>query len=111
MADQTPGASSGTTLAPWALNFISDAWSYAIDAFQRSVLLLDVLHQRSVEREKQVAKLAPHVLKFGCELIVDGRTLPRPVNYVLVRIRPPAGVEINESKRPFVIVDPELLGG
>ena len=75
------------------------------------MLLIDVLHQRSVERDKQVAKLAPHVLKFGCEVIMDGRTLPRPVNYVLVRITPPAGVEINESKRPFVVVDPRAGHG
>src|SRR5690349_5134658 len=109
MTDQIRGASTGPTLAP--LNFFSDAWSYAIDTFQRSVLLVDVLHQRSVEREKQVAKLAPHVLKFGCEVIMDGRTLPRPVNYVLVRITPPAGIEINENKRPFVVVDPRAGHG
>ena len=111
MADQTRGANPATIPAPWSLNFVGDAWSYAIDTFQRSVLLLDVFHQRSIEREKQVAKLAPHVLKFGCEVIVDGRTLPRPVNYVLVRVTPPAGVEVNENKRPFVVVDPRAGHG
>ena len=111
MADQTRGANSAAIPAPLSLNFVGDPWSYAIDAFQREVLLLDVLHQRSVEREKQLAKLAPHVLKFGCEVIVDGRTLPRPVNYVLVRITPPAGVEVNENKRPFVVVDPRAGHG
>ena len=47
MADQTHGAGSGTTLAPTAPDLFRDPWSYAIDAFQRGVLLLDVLHQRS----------------------------------------------------------------
>ena len=54
---------------------------------------------------------APHVLKFGCELVMDGRKLPRPVNYALVRIVPPDGVEIDASKRPFVIVDPRAGHG
>ena len=54
---------------------------------------------------------APHVLKFGCELVMDGRKLPRPVNYALVRIVPPDGVEIDARKRPFVIVDPRAGHG
>jgi pimeloyl-ACP methyl ester carboxylesterase len=106
MADQPRGTNS-----PATAHFVTDAWAYAIDAFQRSLLLLDVLHQRSIEREKQIAKLAPHVLKFGCQVMVDGRTLPRPVNYVLVRITPPEGVEIDENKRPFVVVDPRAGHG
>ncbi len=44
------------------------------------------------------AKVAPHVLKFGCELVMDGRKLPRPVNYVLVRIVPPDGIEIDATQ-------------
>ena len=43
--------------------------------------------------------------------MVDGRTLARPVNYVLVRIIPPAGVEIDPTRRPFVIVDPRAGHG
>ena len=34
------------------------------------------------------------------ELVVDGRKLERPVNYVLVRIVPPAGVEIDQTAGP-----------
>ena len=33
------------------------------------------------------------------------------MNYALVRIAPPAGVEIVEKKRPFVIVDPRAGHG
>ena len=42
---------------------------------------------------------------------MDGRKLPRPVNYVLVRIVPPRGVEIDARKRPFVVVDPRAGHG
>jgi hypothetical protein len=51
------------------------------------------------------------VLKFDCELCVDGRKLPHPVNYLLVRIIPPSGVEIDQRKRPFVVVDPRAGHG
>ena len=72
-----------------------DAWAYWIDACQRGVLFLDVLQQRSERYHEHAAKVAPHVLKFGCELLMDGRKLQRPVNYVLVRIVPPEGIDID----------------
>ena len=95
----------------WPVDIALQTWSYGLDAFQRGVLFLDVLRQRSEHYEEHAAKVAPHVLKFGCELVMDGRKLPRPVNYVLVRIRRPPGIEIDESKRPFVIVDPRAGHG
>ena len=39
------------------------------------------------------------------------RTLDRPVNYGLVRVVPPSGVEIDPTRRPFVIVDPRAGHG
>ena len=93
------------------INLLPDAWSYGVDAFQRGILFLDVMRQRSERYEEHAAKLAPNVLKFGTELIMDGRSLPRPVNYVLARITPPDGTEIDEGKRPFVIVDPRAGHG
>jgi pimeloyl-ACP methyl ester carboxylesterase len=87
------------------------ASEYAIDAAQRWVLLLDVLRQRGNGYREHAAKTAPHVLEFACELIVDGRTLDRPVNYALVRIVPPADVEVHQTARPFVIVDPRAGHG
>ena len=54
-----------------------DAWSYWLDAWQRGVLFLDVMRQRSSQYEEHAAKIAPNVLKFGAELVMDGRTLPR----------------------------------
>jgi pimeloyl-ACP methyl ester carboxylesterase len=99
------------TTIPWATNPVLDAWSYWIDAWQRGVLFLDVLQQRSKQYEEHAAKPAPHVLKFGAELVMDGRKLPRPVNYVLARVTPPKGVQIDDKKRPFVIVDPRAGHG
>ena len=75
------------------------------------MLFLDVLQQRSEGYRQHAAKAAPHVLRFGCVLVMDGRKLPRPVNYALVRIVPPDGIEIDSRKRPFVIVDPRAGHG
>jgi pimeloyl-ACP methyl ester carboxylesterase len=85
--------------------------AYWIDAWQRSILTLDVMRERSARYEEHAAKTAPHVLKFDCELVMDGRTLPRPANYMLVRMKPPKSAVIDEKKRPFVIVDPRAGHG
>jgi Protein of unknown function (DUF3141) len=37
--------------------------------------------------------------------------LERPVNYILARIVPPADIEIDQRKRPFVVVDPRAGHG
>jgi pimeloyl-ACP methyl ester carboxylesterase len=87
------------------------ATEYATDAAQRWVLFLDVLRQRGNAYREHAAETAPNVLEFKCELVVDGRKLDRPVNYGLVRIVPPAGVEIHQTARPFVIVDPRAGHG
>ena len=90
---------------------LEDALSYAVDAWQRSVLFLDVMRQRAVQYEEHAAQAAPHVLDYQAELVCDGRTLARPVNYALVCIVPPAGVVIDPTKRPFVVVDPRAGHG
>jgi hypothetical protein len=111
MVEHISEVRSNVALAPWTPDLAKNAWSYWLDAFQRGVLFLDVMRQRSQHREEHIAKLAPHVLKFGTDIVMDGRTLPRPVNYVLARITPPAGVKIDETKRPFVVVDPRAGHG
>ena len=95
----------------WALDFARQAWAYGLDTFQRSILFLDVLRERGERYEEHHAKDAPHVLKFDFELVMDGRKLPRPVNYALIRIKPPASVKVDERKRPFVVVDPRAGHG
>src|SRR5262245_734103 len=99
------------TSPPWALDIAREACASGLDTFQRSILFLDVLRERGERYEEHQAKDAPHVLKFDFELIMDGRKLPRPVNYALIRIKPPAGVKIDERKRPFVVVDPRAGHG
>ncbi len=95
----------------WPLDVAREAWAYGLDAVQRSILFLDALRQRGERYEEHVAKKAPHVLKFDFELVMDGSELPRPVNYVLIRIIPPSGVNVDERKRPFVVVDPRAGHG
>jgi len=84
---------------------------YLQDAWQRSVLFLDVLQERSRRYEEHASKPAPHVLKFAHELVMDGRMLRRPVNYLMVRILPSTGVATDPKKRPFVIADPRAGHG
>ena len=86
---------------PW-----QDAADYFVDTAQRTVLFWDVMRRRANEYQDQRKRQAPNVLRFTFELVMDGRALPRPVNYALVRIIPPPGVAIDPKKRPFVIVDP-----
>ena len=84
----------------------TDASSYVLDTWQRSVLFLDVMRQRAIQYREHAAESAPHVLDFEAQLVCDGRTLERPVNYGLVRIVSPQGIVIDDRKRPFVVVDP-----
>ena len=84
---------------------------YWLDAWQRSVLFLDILRERGNIFLEQNAKEVPNVLNFKAELVRDGRTLERPVNYALVRIVPPAGTEIDPAKAPIIVVDPRAGHG
>ena len=90
------------------LNFVQEYW---VDAWQRSILSLDVLRERGNIYLEHNAQNAPNVLSFAFELVRDGRTLPRPVNYALVRIVPPADRPIDPAKPPFIVVDPRAGHG
>ena len=102
--EQQVAALTTNPLAPW------QAWAsgaqYGVDFAQRAILLWDTLRQRGnnfIEHERQGL---PPVLRFDYEMVLDGRTLARPVNYALVRIVAPKGVTIDPRLRPFVIIDP-----
>jgi pimeloyl-ACP methyl ester carboxylesterase len=92
-------------------NSFGPAIEYLTDAAQRSVLFLDVMRERGNQYREHLAEKAPHVLDYKVELVLDGRRLDRPVNYALVRVVPPAGIEIDPTRRPFVIVDPRAGHG
>jgi pimeloyl-ACP methyl ester carboxylesterase len=96
---------------PWRFFGADCAFEYWLDAWQRWILLLDVLRQRGNNYLEYNAREVPHVLSFEAELVLDGRTLPRPVNFGLVRIVPPAGTAIDPSKRPFIVFDPRAGHG
>jgi pimeloyl-ACP methyl ester carboxylesterase len=115
MTDQTEKKqpdNSTLALSQWpffgATNSAVDYW---VDAWQRSILMLDVLRQRGNNCIEHNARKAPNVLSFDVELVLDGRLLPRPVNYGLVRIIPPKGASIDPNKRPFVVFDPRAGHG
>src|SRR5213596_1825291 len=83
--------SSGT---PWQA-----AWDYWVDAAQRTVLFCDVMRKRGNMFLEHEAKGKPPVLAFEHEMVLDGRTLGRPVNYFLVRIIPPTTVPGSAAPR------------
>ena len=90
---------------------VEDATSYAQDAAQRGVLTLDVLRERGNNDQIHQAMGAPPVLIYDSEIALDGHNLPRPVNYMLLKIVPPAGVETFDWKRPYMIIDPRAGHG
>jgi len=103
---------STTALSQWPFfEMTNSAVEYWVDAWQRAILLLDVLRQRGNNCIEHNAREAPHVLNFDVELVLDGRLLPRPVNYGLLRIIPPKGASIDLNKRPFVVFDPRAGHG
>jgi hypothetical protein len=94
-----------------SFGMFAPAMEYMVDAAQRSVLFWDAMRQRGNQYREHLAETAPHVLDYEVELVVDGRTLDRPVNYGLVRVVPPPGIELDPTRRPFVIVDPRAGHG
>jgi hypothetical protein len=94
-----------------AIDLAWSMWDYMVDTAERSLLFWDVLRQRGNDYHEQRANILPHVLSFSAELVIDGRRLERPVNYVLARVIPPAAVEIVPTRRPFVVVDPRAGHG
>ena len=105
------GQPSSIDVAAPPLGLFAPAVEYMVDAAQRSVLFWDVMRQRGNQYREHLAETAPHVLDYEVELVVDGRTLERPVNYALVRVVPPPGMELDPTRRPFVIVDPRAGHG
>jgi pimeloyl-ACP methyl ester carboxylesterase len=105
----------GTAGAQGATNPALQAWGplgeYMTDAMQRTILFWDVLRQRSDQYYEQKSKAVPNVLSFDAELVLDARTFDKPVNYLLVRVKPPQGMVVDPVKRPFVVVDPRAGHG
>jgi pimeloyl-ACP methyl ester carboxylesterase/tellurite resistance protein len=88
-----------------------DLAAYLVDAWQRWVLFTDILRQRGNNFVEHEEAGCPPVLAYDYEVVVDGATLERPVNYSLVAIRPPEGVKVRENARPYIIIDPRAGHG
>ncbi len=108
-AQTLPSTPMGVPASPWS---IWQDWSrYAVDAAQRSVLFLDTLRQRGNAYNEHEAAGRPPLLHFDHEMVLDAREFDQPVNYALVRIVPPAGVKVDDKRRPYVIIDPRAGHG
>ncbi len=88
-----------------------EALDYWVDAVQRSILFMDALRQRGNLYLEHLEAGKPPVLTFAHETVLDGRNLPRPVNYALARIIPTDGTTADPDKRPIVIIDPRAGHG
>jgi pimeloyl-ACP methyl ester carboxylesterase len=106
-AAETPAPAADPAGSGW----MREAIDYWVDAAQRQILFWDVLRKRGNQALEHYRKGKPPVLVFDYDLIVDGRQLERPVNYMLLRIKPEPGVATDPRKRPFVIVDPRAGHG
>lgn len=88
------------------------AWQdYALDAVQRSVLVADTMRERGDIFIEHEAAGNPPVLVYDYEIVVDGADLTRPSNYFLMRIKAPDGIETDDTKRPYIIIDPRAGHG
>jgi len=102
---------TGVPFIPLLPPMVDAALEYTVDAWQRSVLYADVMRQRGNQYQRHMAKQAPNVLSMKVDLILDGRTLERPVNYMLTKIVPSKSIPQDPYKRPFVVVDPRAGHG
>ncbi len=107
--DQCTDATSSAEFAPMALwkNWLD----YCVDFGQRTILFWDTLRQRGNAYNDHERAGKPPVLHFEYEMVADGRTFERPVNYALLRITPPAGVHVDPKRRPYVVIDPRAGHG
>ncbi|UXZ55902.1 DUF3141 domain-containing protein [Halomonas sp. 7T] len=87
------------------------AMSYWRDSVERNILYWDTMRERGNQYLEHMEQTKPNVLGFDTEVLLDGRTLPQPTNYELLRVLPPANTQIDPQKRPFVVVDPRAGHG
>ncbi|PIE12116.1 MAG: alpha/beta hydrolase [Rhodobacterales bacterium] len=89
-----------------------DAWSsYLRDAAERWVLSMDTLRKRGDVFLEHEAAGCPPVLVYDYDVVMEGKDLPFPSNYMLLQIKPPKGVTVHDWKRPYVIIDPRAGHG
>lgn len=91
---------------------LPQAWlEYQRDAAERAILAADTLRKRGDIFLAHEAADCPPVLIYDYETVMDGRDQPYPSNYMLLRILPPDGVVIDDTLRPYIIIDPRAGHG
>ena len=91
---------------------LMQAWAeYLRDAMERGVLTLDTLRKRGDIFLEHEEAGCPPVLIYDYEVVMDGRELPVPSNYMLLRILPPKGVTVDDTRRPYIVIDPRAGHG
>ncbi len=94
-----------------AFDWMTDACQYGLDSGQRWVLFMDILRKRGNNYFETLRKGEPPVLVFDYEVILQGKTFDRPVNYDLARIQPRKTDTIDPEKRPIIVIDPRAGNG
>lgn len=102
-------AAQALPITPW--DWWIESLRYTTDLAQRTVLFWDTLRERGNNYLEHERAGAPPVLHFDYEMVLDARGLDRPVNYALVRIVPPAGISVDDNRRPYIIIDPRAGHG
>jgi pimeloyl-ACP methyl ester carboxylesterase len=102
---------AGSALTNLAACDPMSCWHYAVDAMQRSILFWDTMRERGDEFIEHSLKGLKPMLHFDYEMVADGRTFERPVNYAMLRIKPQEGVTLDPATRPYLIIDPRAGHG
>lgn len=96
-------------------SILTQALSYQVDRWQRGVLFLDTLRERSNNMLAHEEAGMPPPLDFDFETILDARRFEHPANYALLRItrcnQDRAEDCIDDIKPPVIIVDPRAGHG
>ncbi len=90
---------------------MKDFQAYAVDRTQRAILTTDILRERGDNFFEHEAAGCPPVLIYDYDVVMQGHDLPRPCNYSLLKIRAPEGIVTDDTKRPYVIIDPRAGHG
>jgi pimeloyl-ACP methyl ester carboxylesterase len=89
----------------------SDYAEYLRDAWERLILTTDTLRKRGDIFLDHEEAGCPPVLIYDYRVVMDGKDLPYPSNYMLLKITPPAGVTVSDNRRPYIIIDPRAGHG
>ena len=75
------------------------------------LIFLDILRRSGNQQAEMTSRPINAVLIYDYEIVLRGDSLPRPVNYGLVRVVPPEGTAIDNTKAPVVVIDPRPARG